>query len=252
MQFVKESLYILGKFLLFFFTTLVETFRPPFRLKAVLDHMVFIGYDSLGIIAITGFFTGAVFGLQIGGVFAFFKAEGFLGGATAIALSTELASLITAFLLAGKIGSAITAEISTMVINEQVQAIETMGINPINFLVKPRFIASIIMMPLLCGFFMFIGMVGAYLVGVFVYDIEQGIFMDKLVYIVDKKNLMTGYRKIQIFSMIIATVSCFFGLNASGGAKGVGRATTNSVVCSIVLVLLMDLIVSYFELRWLI
>ena len=239
----------IGKSILFFFEMIVDVFKPPLRLKAILYYMVFIGYESLAIITITSFFTGAVFGLQIGGVFAFFKAESFVGGATGMALSMELASLVTAFLLAGRIGSSITAELSTMVINEQVQALESMGISPIHYLVKPRLIASIIMMPLLCGFFMLVGIFGAYLVGTFVYSVEQGIFMDKLVYIVTTKNLFTGFRKMLVFSFIITTVSCYFGLNAYGGAKGVGIATTKSVVCSLVLILIMDFIVSYFELR---
>ena len=119
-----------GAFVIFMKDAVVEALKPPFRWRQLLQQLEFIGNGSLNIILLTGFFTGAVFGLQIGGIFKVFNAEGLTGGATGIALATELAPLITGFLLTGRAGSAMTAEISTMVVNEQVDALEAMGVSP--------------------------------------------------------------------------------------------------------------------------
>ena len=237
----------IGRSQIFLFNVLREMITPPFRFSLILKNLYFIGNQSLIIIVMTGFFTGAVFGLQIAGVFSIFKAEAIMGGATGIALATELAPLVTAFLLAGRVGSAITAEIATMVVTEQIEAIEAMGVEPIHYLVVPRIIASILIMPLLCGFFMFFGMFGCYLVGLVIYNIDQGVFMEQLTYLVVPNDIVVGLRKMYAFSFIISIIACYSGLNASGGAKGVGQATTVSVVKMLMGILLFDLFISYIE-----
>lgn len=239
-----------GSFLLF----LREIFRQarlrPFRKREILAQLEFIGAGSLNIILLTGFFTGAVFGLQIGGIFKVFNAEAMMGGATGIALATELAPLVTGFLLAGRAGSAMTAEIATMLVNEQIDALEAMGVNPVHYLVVPRMIASLIMIPLLCGVFMFVGVVGAYATGIWIYEVDKGIFMQNLLALVEGEDIVSGLRKMFAFSFIIASVSCRYGLKASGGAKGVGNATTNSVVVTLIFLLITDFVISYVQLRW--
>lgn len=227
--------------------TLVECFRLPVRFPLIFQQMEFIGNQSLNIILLTGFFTGAVFGLQIGGIFQIFKAAGILGAATAKALAREMSPLMVGFLLAGRAGSAITAEIATMKVNEQVDAMEAMAVNPINYLVVPRVWASLIMTPLLCGVFTFIGVVGAFITGVWLFDVDSGVFFSMIVDIVDPSDIVYGLQKAVVFAVVIATVACRYGLKASGGAKGVGTATTNSVVTTLLLVLGVDFILTYIQ-----
>lgn len=174
-----------------------------------------------------------------------------MGGATGIALATELAPLITGFLMAGRCGSAMTAEISTMVVTEQVTALESMGVDPIHYLVVPRFLACLIMVPLLCVVFNLVGMVGAYMTGVMIYEVDQGVFWDKVVELVEMEDVYFGLRKSLGFAAILGAIACLFGLRAGGGAKGVGRATTNSVVVSLILILFTDFVYSYVQYRWL-
>tara|TARA_Y100000991_G_C21969759_1_gene348758 strand:- start:261 stop:1028 length:768 start_codon:yes stop_codon:yes gene_type:complete len=244
---IKNRINTLGDFVLFVFNVFYETLSLKFRFSLFLQYMNLIGAQSLSIIIFTGFFTGAVFGLQIGSVFMVFRAEGLMGGATGIALATELAPLITGFLLAGRVGSATTAEIATMVVNEQVEAIEAMGVSPIHYLVTPRVFASAIVMPLLCGVFMFIGVIGSYMAGIYIYSIDEGVFFENLVYLAQSKDIIVGLRKMFFFSFIISLLSCFFGLKASGGAKGVGLATTDSVVKILIYILISDFVISYIE-----
>ena len=239
-----------GVFLLYVSEIVRQAFRPPVRGRIVFQQLEFIGNQSIQIILLTSFCTGAVFGLQIGGIFQVFQAGGLMGGATGLALATELAPLVTGFLLTGRAGSAMTAELATMVVNEQVDAMEAMGVNPIHYLVVPRVVASALIMPLLCGVFMFVGVVGAFASGVLIFDIDQGVFMEKLVDLVSIDDVLFGLRKMFFFSLIIATVSCWFGLRATGGAKGVGTATTTAVVHTLLSILVMDFAISYLQLRW--
>ena len=230
---------------------IVQAFRRPFRIGLIFKQIDFIGFESLSIILLTGFFTGAVFSLQIGGIFVIFKAEGMMGGATGLALATELAPLVTGFLITGRAGSAMTAEIATMKVNEQVDAMEAMAVHPIHYLVVPRVIASVIIMPFLCGIFMFVGTVGAYVTGVVLFNVDPGVFFEKLVELVGPEDVISGLRKMLFFSAIISAVSCWYGLKASGGAKGVGIATTDSVVRTLLGLLITDFVISYIQIRWL-
>lgn len=226
-----------------------QAYQRPMRWDLVFQQLEFIGNQSLNIILLTGFFTGAVFALQIGGIFQIFRAESIMGAATAKALTREMAPLMTAFLLTGRAGSAMTAEIATMKVNEQVDAMEAMAVDPINYLVVPRTIAAMIIMPLLCGVFIFIGTFGAFTMGVAVFDVDVGIFIDRIKWLVEPRDIFNGLEKAFIFSIIIATMACRYGLNASGGAKGVGRATTMSVVMTLLIILLCDVVITYVQLR---
>ena len=143
-----------------------------------------------------------------------------------------------------------TAEIATMKVNEQVDALESMGVDPQHYLVVPRVWASLCMIPLLCAVFMFMGMVGAFVVGITLYNVDRGVFLEKLVLIVATGDVFFGIRKALMFSFVISLVSCRYGLRASGGAKGVGVATTNSVVVSLILLLIVDFFMSFLEVKW--
>lgn len=223
--------------------------KPPYRFELIFQQLEFIGNQSLNIILLTGFFTGAVFALQIGGIFQIFRAESIMGAATSKALTREMAPLMTAFLLTGRAGSAMTAEIATMRVNEQVDAMEAMAVDPIHYLVVPRTIAAMIIIPLLCGIFIFIGTFGAFIVGVAVFDVDVGIFLDRIKWLVEPRDIMNGLEKAFMFSIIIASMACRYGLNAGGGAKGVGRATTTSVVMTLLVILLSDVLITYVQLR---
>lgn len=234
-----------------FFKYLGDVFKAvtsrPVRSREIWFHLEFIGNQSLSIILLTGFFTGAVFGLQLGAIFQIFRAEGLMGAATAKALAREIAPIMTSFLIAGRAGSAMTAEIATMKVNEQIDAMEVMAVDPISYLVGPRAIAMAIMMPLLSGLFVLIGTFGAFITGVLKYGIDQGIFVEKITKFVDAGDLLSGIGKALIFSFLIATVACRFGLLASGGAKGVGLATTNGVVTTFLALLAVDVVITYLE-----
>lgn len=226
------------------------TVRRPFRWQLLFQQMEFIGNQSLIIIMISGMAVGAVFGLQIGAVFQVFRAENLMGGATAKALCQELAPMVTAILITGRAGSSMCAEIATMKVNEQVDAMEAMAVDPISYLVVPRVLASLFIVPLLCAVFIFMGVIGAYAAGVYLFNIDQGMFIDKITKIVLPHDIWRGIIKSFAFSAIMGTMCCRYGLNAKGGAKGVGIATTNSVVVTLLSILCIDVIITYFQIVW--
>jgi phospholipid/cholesterol/gamma-HCH transport system permease protein len=224
-----------------------QAFSRPFRVRLILQQMEFIGFQSTTIVLICGFFIGAALSLQVGTIFVIFGAEGMLGAANAKAMSRELSPLITGFLLAGRVGASITAELGTMKVNEQVDAMEAMAVDPISYLVVPRFIAGVLMMPLLVGIFNVVGQTASFMVAVLIFRIDQGSFFSKMVQIMEIGDIMRGMEKAVIFGGIIALLSCQFGLNTSGGAKGVGRSTTNSVVTILLVLLAVDFVLTYLQ-----
>ena len=199
------------------------------------------------IVLICGFFIGAAVSLQVGTIFVIFGAEGMLGAANGKALSRELSPLITGFLLAGRAGAAITAEIASMKVNEQIDAMEAMAVDPIDYLVVPRLIAGVVMLPMLVGIFNLVGQIASVIVGVMIFDIDQGAFFQKMTTIVTPEDIWSGLQKAVIFGGIISLFSCKFGLEASGGAKGVGVATTTSVVTILLILLFVDFGITYIQ-----
>lgn len=226
------------------------TFRRPFRGHLIFQQLEFIGNQSLPIIVVSALAVGAVFGLLVGGVFQVFRAENLLGGVTAKALCMEMAPITTLILLAGRAGSSMCAEISIMKVNEQVDALEAMAVDPVSYLVVPRVIASLLIGPLLCAVFVFVGIIGAYFVGVSLFHVDHGLFLEKITRIVETRDLWRGLVKSTIFMGIMALVCCRFGLLANGGAKGVGIATTTSVVTTLLAVLAVDVVITYFQIIW--
>ena len=143
-----------------------------------------------------------------------------------------------------------TAEIATMKVNEQVDAMEAMAVDPISYLVVPRFLASIMVIPMLCAVFIFIGVLGSYVAGIFLFNIDEGLFIEKITRIVEPRDMVRGLVKSFVFSGLMAAICCRYGLSASGGAKGVGKATTNSVVVTLLAVLAVDVVITYFQIVW--
>jgi phospholipid/cholesterol/gamma-HCH transport system permease protein len=229
-----------GKYAYLVLQGMAWTIRPPYRVHLAFKQMEFVGWQSLIIIVISGTFTGMVFALQSGHAFALFGAEGFVGPTVVLALCLELSPVLSALMIAGRAGSAMAAEIGTMKVTEQVDALLAMAVNPVNYLVVPRILASVVMLPVMCMVFNIVGTFGAWLVVVKVLGYDEGVFIRNVEWYVDGEDIYKGLIKSLVFGFIIATVGCYKGYYTSGGAEGVGRATTQSVVVSSVAVLIVD------------
>jgi phospholipid/cholesterol/gamma-HCH transport system permease protein len=224
--------------------TLIWLVRPPFRLSQVMAAMDFIGVQSIFIVGLTGTFSGMVVALQTTYALRAFSAEGRVGGIVAVSLSREVAPVFSAIMVTARAGSAMAAELGNMRVTEQIDAIATMGVSPVQYLLTPRLVASVIMVPLLCILYMSVGMVGAYLVAVLLLGGDSGVFMQSVRDFAVPKDLFMGITKAGVFGFIISAISCRHGFFAAGGARGVGVATTRAVVESCVTVLIANYILT--------
>jgi phospholipid/cholesterol/gamma-HCH transport system permease protein len=230
----------LGAVFLFIYQAIYWLMRPPMFFKQLFKQMEFIGIRSSSVVLLTGMFTGMVTALQSYHGFSLFGAESLVGSTTTLGLFRELGPVLGSLMVTARAGSAMTAEIGTMRVTEQVDALVVMGVNPYQYLINPRIIATVIMMPMLTLIFDSIGVLGAYLVGVDILKIDKGIFMARIVDYVGYEDLINGLIKGAFFGLILAIVGCYKGFSTSGGAEGVGRATTYSVVISSVCILIAD------------
>lgn len=217
-----------------------QALRPPFRLPVVLKQMEFIGVQSTFIVAITGTFTGMVLALQSSYAFSLFEAEELIGPTVVLSLTRELGPVLTGLMLTARVGSAIAAELGTMTVSEQVDALEVMAVSPVQYLAVPRVIAAILMVPLLTVLFDFVGSMGGYFVTVGVLHLNGQTFFDRVVSLVKLRDLWIGLTKSAVFGLTIAVISCSKGFRAGGGAEGVGKAATQAVVLSSVTLLILD------------
>ncbi len=233
-----------GRIMLLFLEAVGWLFRPPWRWRLFFKQMEFIGVNSVFVVALTSLFTGMVLALQTYYAFRLFAAETLVGATVALSMTRELGPVITALMVTGRAGSAIAAEIGTMRVTEQVDALSVMAINPVQYLVLPRIIAGVIMLPLLTALSDFIGVLGGYLVGVKLLGIHGGIFMNKIYEFVELSDIYNGLIKAACFGLILTLVGCYKGFYTRGGAEGVGRATTQSVVLSSVLILTFDYVLT--------
>jgi len=229
-----------GQGALLLFETLLWMVRPPYRLRLLFQAMEFVGVGSLFIVLLTGLFTGAVFALQGAVAFRMFNAESLVGSTVAISLARELSPVLTGLMVTGRAGSGIATELGSMRVTEQIDALYTMAVNPVQYLVVPRFLAGLIMVPALSVLFTFVGMIGAYFVGVVLLNIDKGVFIGKTKWFVDPDDLTDGLVKAFVFGGILTLVGCYKGFYASGGARGVGIATTQAVVYGSVFILVAD------------
>lgn len=226
-----------GQFLAYALYSLV---RRPGRPVHVLKQIRFIGAKSLFVIVLTAAFTGMVLGLQGYYTLTKFGSEGMLGTAVALSLIRELGPVLSALMVTGRAGSAITAEIGIMRISEQIDALETMALDPYKYLISPKFIAAMISMPLLCAIFDVVGIYGGWLVGVKLLGVNPGAYFSEMYRSVEWKDVYSGFVKSFSFGVIIAWIGCYKGYYAGHGAEGVSRATTESVVLTSVLILIWD------------
>jgi phospholipid/cholesterol/gamma-HCH transport system permease protein len=246
---VRRNIAGLGRYSNLVWAVCYWLFRPPFRSKLIFKQLEFVGNRSVSIIVLSSMFTGAVLGLQIGTIFGIFKAEGLMGAATAKAMALELAPVMCGFIVAGRAGAAMAAEIATMRVNEQIDAMEAMGVDPISYLIVPRVVASVLMLPILSALFLFLGTIGTYIIGVVMFRVDTQVFMQQLKWLVDTEDVAKGLIKATAFGFIIATMACYKGYHAKGGAKGVGEATTEAVVASLLTILISDFFISLFQIN---
>ena len=224
-------------FLLFALYTIVSNPGKPIH---ILKQINSIGARSSFVIVLTAAFTGMVLGLQGYYTLSKFGSEGMLGSAVALSLIRELGPVLTALMVTGRAGSAITAEIGIMKITEQIDALRTMALEPFKYLVSPKVLASLLAVPLLCAIFDVVGIFGGYLVGVKLLGVNPGAYFHEMEKSVAWKDVYSGFIKSVSFGLIISWVCCYKGYNAGHGAEGVSRATTSAVVMSSVIVLIWD------------
>ncbi len=218
--------------------------RPPFRLDVLLDQLEFIGVGSIFVVALTGLFTGMVFAVQSYSAFSLFNATSLVGSTVALALSRELGPVFAGLMVTARVGSAMATELGSMKVTEQIDALITMAVDPVQYLVLPRLVAATLMMPFLALLFGTIGISGAYFVAVIQEGISTGVFLGRIHAYVDPPDIVGGMIKAAAFGFFISLISCYKGIHAKGGSRGVGEATTQAVVLSSVTVLVADYFLS--------
>jgi phospholipid/cholesterol/gamma-HCH transport system permease protein len=226
-------------------------FRPPFRLKLFLEQMEFVGVGSLPIILLVGFFSGAVAAQQAIAALEMFGQERFVGATVGLSLAQELAPVFTALMLTARAGSGMATELGSMRITEQIDALTTFAVNPIQYLVTPRIVASVIMAPVMTMVFNIVGLVGAYLYSIYLKGIDLGQFIEMYKYWTDPKDYIIGGVKALVFGGAFSLAASYQGFNIRGGAKEVGLATTRAVVAGSVSVLVLDyFLIDAFHILW--
>ncbi len=234
----------LGKMMVFLCTAVASAFVPPFRVRHIVRQVHFIGVKSLVVIVLTAAFTGMVLGLQGYYTLRKFGSEGLLGAAVALSLGRELGPVLSALMVTGRAGSALTAEIGIMRIGEQIDSLETMGIDPLKYLVSPRILGALVSLPLLSALFDVVGILGGYLVGVKLLGVNAGVFVGQMESSVELSDIVNGVWKSIVFGLLIAWICTFKGYFTERGAEGVSRATTSAVVVSSALVLISDYVLT--------
>jgi len=224
---------------------IVGPFKRKFvKSENIFTQMVFVGVQSILIVFFVTFFTGVVIAMQSAYQLSRLGATVYVAALVSVSIARELGPVLTALVIAGRIGAANTAEIGTMKVTEQIEALETIALNPVRYLVVPRFLALLVMLPCLTIFADICGIIGGYLVGVFTLHINPHLYWSTTFKFLEAKDVLTGLYKSVVFGVIIALISCYNGLNTKGGAEGVGKSTTTSVVTSFILVIVADCIMT--------
>jgi phospholipid/cholesterol/gamma-HCH transport system permease protein len=217
--------------------------RTPFRVENIFAQLDFVGVGSVFIVGLTALFSGMVFAQQSSRAFQLFNAESLVGPTVALTLTRELAPVFSALMVTMRAVSAMCTELGTMRVTEQVDALETMAVNPIQYLLVPRVIAGVVMVPMLTMLFNTIGMAGAYLIAVNLKGISPGTFINRTQQWLDPEDISEGLVKAVVFGFAVTLIGCYKGYNASGGAKGVGQATTEAMVASALAIVVLDYVV---------
>ena len=243
--FVIKQLSDFGTIVLIYLDTFKQLRHKP-RFKHIIAQMSHLGVDSLTIVSLTLLFTGVVFTLQTAHEFIRFGAQSTVGGIIAIAIGRELGPVLVGVVCAGRVGAAITAEISTMKVTEQIDALRVMAVSPVDYLIVPRMLACMMVVPLLTVFGDLIGVFGGYIVAVYYSGISSHLFMQSIHMFAVVHDFTGGLIKAIFFGNVIAVLGCYYGLNCPEGAEGVGKATTKTVVASIIVIFILNAVLTFF------
>ncbi len=241
---ISDILIGLGSASRLFASTLRQLFKPPFEFSLLVDQLHNVGVGSFSVVIVTGIVTGMLTAVGVYYQMRKFAAEGLMGGFIALAVIKELGPILTAIVLSGRIGASITAELGSMRVTEQIDAMEAMAVSPVKYLVVPRFIACTIMLPLLTVFANLLAIIGGLGTSVFLFGMNSRFFLSQAKSTIYVNDLLIGLLKSACFGMVIALIGCYKGLsvNPAEGAEGVGNATTGSAVTSFMVVLMVDFI----------
>lgn len=218
--------------------------RPPFYLRLLLRQMIEIGYYSLPVVGLTTLFTGMVLALQSYTGFSRFSAQGALPYVVVLSMTRELAPVLAGLMVAGRIGAAMAAEIGTMRVTEQIDALATLSTNPHKYLIAPRLIAGLTMLPLLVLVGDVIGVFGGYVISIYKLGFNPGIYLKSTWQHLEFMDVFSGVVKAAVFGFIVALMGCYNGYHSRGGAQGVGAATTNAVVSASIMILISNYIIT--------
>jgi phospholipid/cholesterol/gamma-HCH transport system permease protein len=224
----------------YLFQAVREGIRPPYRMRDVFRQMEVLGVNSMPVVLITAVFTGMVLALQTHTGFKRFNAESLVGTVVALSMTRELGPVLTGLITAGRAGASIAAELGTMRVTEQIDALATMGVSPVKYLMVPRIIAGLVMLPVLTTFSDVVGIAGGYFVGVEILGANPTVYIKRTFDYLDMEDVLGGLMKAAAFGVLIALISSYKGFVAEGGAEGVGRATTGAVVLSSMAVLISN------------
>jgi len=232
-----------GKFFIFF-VSIIKALIGKWYFKNIFTQSIFVGYFSLPVVALTSFFTGGALALQIYYGGNQFNSETIVSSIVALGITRELGPVLGGIVVAGRVSAAIAAEIGTMKVTEQIDALKTLSAEPISYLVVPRIISGIIMLPLLILFADIIGIMGGWFIGVQSLGFNGSVYMQNTINFLEISDITSGLIKASVFGLLITLMGCYQGFNSKGGAQGVGRATTNAVVSSSVLILASNYIMT--------
>ncbi len=239
-----DFLGITGRLTVFTFNGIRHAFAPPLYLRLIGHQMIAIGYFSLPVVGLTTLFTGMVLALQIYVGSSRFNAESAVASIVVIGITRELGPVLAGLMVAGRVASAMAAEIGTMRVTEQIDALTTLSTNPYKYLVGPRLIAATTMLPLLVLVGDVIGVLGGYAIGTQKLGFNPGIYLKNTVDYLETIDVTSGLVKAAVFGFIIALMGCYHGFHSKGGAQGVGKATTDAVVSASILILVSDYFVT--------
>lgn len=241
---VLGALQATGALVLFALQGISHLFRPPFYGRLFLRHVIEIGYFSLPVVALTAIFTGMVLALQTYTGFARFNAEGAVANVVVLSITRELGPVIAGLMVAGRIGASFAAEIGTMRVTDQIDALTTLSTNPMKYLVAPRLLAGAIALPFLVLIADVLGVMGGWLIGTAKLGFSSAGYLRATLDFMQTMDVVSGLVKAAVFGFLIALMGCWCGYNSKGGAQGVGAATTSAVVASSILILALDYIIT--------
>lgn len=233
-----------GKLGIFCGETVYHCMTPPFYLKSLGRQLIEIGFYSLPVVALTTLFSGMVIALQTYTGFAQLSAEGAVAMVVLVAVTRELAPVMAGLMVAGRIGAAMAAEIGTMRVTEQIDALSTLSVNPFKYLIAPRVLAGVLMLPVLVFIGDIIGICGGYMIGVYKLDFNATTYLMNTWQYLKPMDIISGLTKAAVFGFIITLLGCYNGFQSKGGAQGVGQATTNAVVSASILILIFNYILT--------